>query len=245
MDKRKAFKRLCQKVGQTIYKQKLLAPGDKILIGMSGGKDSFLLLELLDERRKHLTFPIELIAIHVKIKEIGYSADEEALKRFCSQYKVPFYFVEDSIGSDLFTSGKAPCFVCSWHRRKNIFQLAQSMGCNKVALGHHRDDALQTFLLNLIYHGSISSLPYQLSMFDGQITLIRPLLDLSEKEILAYTRLANYPEEIKECAYKNNNKREQIKILLQNIRKLHPLAEKNMFRSMHNIFEEYLPGKTK
>jgi len=241
MDKRKAFKRLSQKVGQTVFKQGLLSPNDKILIGISGGKDSFLLLEMLNERKKHLPFPIELMALHVRIKEMGYIADTEAISNFCNQRQVPFYFIEDSIGSDLSASGKAPCFVCSWHRRKNIFQFAQSMGCNKVALGHHRDDALQTFLLNLIYHGSICSLPYKLSMFDGQITLIRPLLDLSEKEILAYTPLADYPAEVKECPYKYDNKREQIKMLLQNIRKLHPLAEKNMFRSMRNIFDEYLP----
>jgi len=241
MDKRKAYKRLSQKVGQTVYKQGLLSPNDKILITISGGKDSFLLLEMLNERKKHLPFPIELLALHVGIKEMDYHVDVELLRDFCNRIDVPFYYVEDSIGADLFSSKKAPCFVCSWHRRKNIFRFAQSMGCNKVALGHHRDDALQTFLLNLIYHGSISSLPYRLSMFDGQIILIRPLLDLSEREILSYTHIAGYPPEIKECPYKNNNKREQMKVLLQTIRKLHPLAEKNMFRSMRKIFEEYLP----
>ncbi|MGC8823019.1 MAG: tRNA lysidine(34) synthetase [Bacteroidales bacterium] len=241
MDRRKAFKRLCQKVGQTVYRQSLLEPNDKILVGMSGGKDSFLLLELLEERKKHLPFPVEIAALHVSIKEIGYSVDIELLKDFCNQRKIAFYYVEDSIGSDLDRAGKAPCFVCSWHRRKNIFQFAQSMGYNKVALGHHRDDALQTFLLNLIYHGSISSLPYKLSMFDGQIKLIRPLLDITEKEILTYTRLAGYPAEIKACTFKHDNKREQMKMLLQIIRKLHPLAERNIFRSMRNIYEEYLP----
>ncbi|MCX7986212.1 MAG: hypothetical protein N2662_04680 [Bacteroidales bacterium] len=240
MEKRKAFKRLSQKVGQTIYREGLLKPNDKILIGLSGGKDSLLLVDLLSERKKHLPFPIELMAIHVRIKEMEYLVERNFLHTFCEQRGVSFQFVEDSIGSEL-SSEKAPCFLCSWHRRKNIFQFAQSMGFNKVALGHHRDDALQTLLMNMIYHGSVSSLPYKLSMFDGQIMLIRPLLDLSEKEINAYTRLIEFPSEIIACPYKNKNKREEIKVLIQQIRKLHPLAEKNMFRSMQNIFNEYLP----
>ncbi len=239
MDKEKTFKRLCQKVGQTLYCQQLLAPNDRILIGLSGGKDSSLLLELMAERRKHLPFPIYLYAIHVKIKEMLYLANVEQLEKMCRKYDIPFYYIEDSIGSEIFK--KSPCFLCSWHRRKNIFQLAQKLSCNKVALGHHRDDVLQTFLLNLIYHGSISSLPYKLSMFDGQITLIRPLLDVSEKEIKAYCVKANYFEEISSCPYKENNKREEIKNLLNIIKNLHPLAEKNMFRSMRNVYEEYIP----
>jgi tRNA(Ile)-lysidine synthase TilS/MesJ len=238
MAENKKFKRLTQKAGKTIYEHRMLAPDDKIMIGLSGGKDSCLLLEILSERRKHLPFPIELFAVHVKIKEINYSTND-SLSEFCKKLNIPFYYIEESIGE--VNNKKSPCFLCSWYRRKSIFSLAREHGCNKVAFAHHMDDALQTFLLNLIYHASICSLPFQLSMFGGEITLIRPLLELTEKEILSYTITADYPLEISPCQYKQNNKREQMKELLNKMRQIHPIADKNLFRSMRNVYEEYIP----
>lgn len=236
----KKFHCLVQKVNKTLYKQQMLSPGDKILIGLSGGVDSYILAEILNNRKKHLPFNISLFAVHVKIKELNYEVDLEAMNNFCNKLQMPFYYIEYSMGS-YENSKKSPCFFCSWHRRKEIFTLAKNIGCNKVAMGHHRDDAIETMLLNMIYHGSISSLPYKLSMFDGEIILIRPLLDLSKKEIIAFQTLSHYPLEKSFCQFKNLTKREEVKKILDHIRHLHPLADINLFRSVRKIFHDYLP----
>ncbi len=237
----KKFKRLSQKVGKTIYEQQLLQANDKILVGLSGGKDSNLLLELMADRRRHLPFPIEIFALHVKVVDVDYFAPIDDMKLFCDKLHIPFIYKEISIDLHEATDKKSPCFLCSWNRRKTIFTTARELNCNKVALAHHFDDVIETFMLNLIYHASISSLPYELKMFDGEIKIIRPLLDITEKEILAYTREANYPLELKQCSYSNTTKRTEMKNLIKIMKQMHPLADKNIFRAGRKIYPEYLP----
>ncbi len=240
MDKEKLFKKLFQKTGQTIYNHHLINAEDKILIGVSGGKDSLLLLELLGKRKQHLPFKIELSAAHIIIKQIEFGVSIDFIQSICKEYDINFYIEEREINSEKMEK-KSPCFACSWERRKSLFQMAEKLGYNKVALGHHKDDAIHTLFLNMIYHGSISSLPYILKMFDGKIFLIRPLLDLEEKIIEKYALLANYPKEIKKCPYDNLTKREKMRELVIQMEKIHPLARKNIFNSMSKIYNEYLP----
>jgi tRNA(Ile)-lysidine synthase TilS/MesJ len=136
---------------------------------------------------------------------------------------------------------KGPCFVCSWHRRKLLFATAKEMGCNKIALGHHMDDAVQTLMLNMIYHGSISSMPARLSMFGGSLELIRPLLFLNEKDIISYQQLRNYPELIKDCPFGSNTKRNTMKDFIAGLDSIHPSAKQNIFKAMSKIYTSYLP----
>jgi tRNA(Ile)-lysidine synthase TilS/MesJ len=210
------------------------------MVGLSGGKDSYLLLEALADRKRHMPISFELQAVHVAIKNIGYQIDTEYMSALCQKLHVPFHLIEMEIelGSD---AEKKMCFLCSWHRRKAIFNFAHDLSFNRLALGHHMDDAVQTLMMNMIYHGSISSLPVSLSMFDGRMQLIRPLLFLNEAEIVKYTQLRQYPESIKACPYDKATRRNDAKVLINSMVKMNPNALKNIFRSMSHICFEYLP----
>jgi tRNA 2-thiocytidine biosynthesis protein TtcA len=236
------FKKLSAKAGKTIYDNKLISPGDRVLIGLSGGKDSLALLEILKNRQDIAPFDFHIIAAHIHVSDAGYSADDQYLADFCKDLNIEY--IHEEIEAGLSTpSKKAACFVCSWHRRKKLFDLTKSLNCNKLTLGHHRDDALETLLINMMYHGSISSLPYKLRMFNGRVHLIRPLLDIWENEISEFSTLRNYSPLKKDCKYESKTKRALAKNLLNEIQNIHPEAKINIFRAMDNFFPEYLPGK--
>ncbi len=239
---RKQFDKICKKVGKTIYDFNLIENNDRVLVGLSGGKDSLILLETLADRKRHIPVSFELFAIHVTAINVGYMADTKYLADFCEAAGVPLYLEEVEVDFNR-EPGKQPCFICSWARRKMIFNKAKEINCNKIALGHHFDDAIKTMLMNLIYHGSFSSLPQKLSMFSGRTQLIRPLLMVPEKELTFYSSLCGFRKYEKTCPYQDLTKRNEMETLLQYIEKLNKDARKNLFRAMDNIFMEYLPRK--
>ncbi len=238
--KRKQFEKICKKVGKTIHDYQLIENNDRVLVGISGGKDSMILLEALTDRLKHLPIDFELFAIHVSITNIGYKMDTNYLQSFCEELEIPLFLEETEVDLTL-NPKKTPCFICSWNRRKTIFKKSEELNCNKVALGHQKDDAIQTMLLNMIYHGSFSSLPQKLSMFDGRIQLIRPLLMIPEKELTYYANMRSFNKQERSCPYKNTTRRDSIKELIRQFDKMNRDARKNLFRAMDNIYEEYLP----
>lgn len=213
---------------------------DKILMGVSGGKDSLLLLEVFGELCSKRKYNLKVNPVHIKIKDIGYNIDLKAINEICEHYHFKLHVIETEIDFDP-DHKKGPCFVCSWHRRKLLYSTARELGCNKIALGHHMDDAVQTLLMNMIYHGSISSMPVSLSMFQGELEIIRPLLFVDEKDIIEYKNIRNFPELIKDCPYGSDTKRNTIKELVAEIEKINPSAKLNIFRSMSKIFPAYLP----
>jgi tRNA 2-thiocytidine biosynthesis protein TtcA len=236
----KIFKKICRKMGTTIRDHAMIREGDHVLVGLSGGKDSLILLEALAERRGAVPFRFSLSAAHVEATGIGYEIDRERLSSFCRVLEVPLHYrtIEPDLEKD---PSKNACFVCSWHRRKALFDLTRGLGCNKLALGHHRSDAVETLLMNMIYHGSISSLPYALKMFEGRIHLIRPLMDLDERMLDEYAGLKNLVRVEKSCPHEDRTQRESIARLLGQIENLHGKGPFNIFKSMDKIFEEYLP----
>lgn len=236
----KAQRKLSAKVGKTLFQYNMLEENDKVLVGLSGGKDSYVLLEALAARRKHLPFKIELVAAHVAYDNVGYKIDTAYMQRLCDSLSVPFYLMEGEV--DLTEApNKSACFVCSWYRRKQLFSFAKDNNCTKLALGHHLDDAVQTMLMNQIWHGSFSSLPFKLKMFEGRMHLIRPLLELREEEIVSYVALRDYPASISVCPYDKDTIRQSVRDLIAHIKTLTPGALKNMYRSMSHISFEYLP----
>lgn len=236
----KLFKKISRKAGTTIRDHALVGEGDHILVGLSGGKDSMILLEALAERQKAIPFDFRLSAAHVEAEGIGYRIDNEQLSAFCDALDIPLHYL--TITPDFNDeSSKSACFVCSWHRRKRLFELTRELGANKLALGHHRKDAIETLLLNMIYHGSISSLPYSLRMFDGRLRLIRPLMDVDEALLQEYADLKKLIRIEKSCPYEDLTRRRTIDSLISRIESIHPAGPINIFRSMGKIFDAYLP----
>jgi len=218
----------------------LISEGDHILVGLSGGKDSMIMLEALAERKGALPFDFTITAAHIEAVGIGYRIDSDKLKAFCDKLAIPMYLrtIEPDLHKD---PSKTTCFVCSWHRRKVLFDLTRELNCNKLALGHHRKDAVETLLMNMIYHGSISSLPYSLKMFEGRVHLIRPLMDLDERLLAEYAELNDLVNVEKSCPQEGRSRRESISQILKQVEDLHGTGTYNMFKSMDKIFEEYLP----
>jgi tRNA(Ile)-lysidine synthase TilS/MesJ len=219
----------------------MVVEGDRLLVGLSGGKDSMILLQALVERRNAVPFDFGIEVAHVEATGIGYHMDREKLSAFCENLGIPLHYrtIEPDLEKD---PSKNVCFVCSWHRRKVLFDLTRELDCNKLALGHHRNDAVETLLMNMIYHGSISSLPYTLEMFEGRIKLIRPLMDLDEGLLQEYADLNDLLKVEKSCPHEDQTRRENMADLIMEIEKLHGKGPYNMFKSMDKIFEEYLPS---
>jgi tRNA 2-thiocytidine biosynthesis protein TtcA len=228
-----------KRIERTIIKQKLISEGDRILIALSGGKDSLILLEALAKVKRDLPLRIELFAIHIQIENIGYSSDTDYIQMLCDSLSIPFTIKSFSV--DLTAEKKKEiCFVCSWHRRKAIFEATRELSCNKLAFGHHMDDALETLFMNMIYHGSVSAMPYILSMFDDRVKLIRPLLELSNSELEKFASLREYRRELKICPFAGSKRKEMAEFINQ-LETKHKHARKSIFRSLDNIYPEYLP----
>lgn len=223
----------------------LIEDGDHILIGLSGGKDSLLLTELLGRRAKIYKPRFTVTALHVRVKERDYQTDLSYLEHFCQEAGVPLLVRDTEIGERP-TGGADPkneCFLCAWYRRKTLFNVAQELGCNKIAFGHHRDDVLETLLMNLIYQGTFATMPPMLQMEKMPIRIIRPLCLIDEADIKAYAEQQGYQKQAKLCPFEHVSSREKVKGLLAQIKALNPEAADSMYGAMTNIKTEYLPNK--
>ena len=219
----------------------LIADGDHILIGLSGGKDSLLLTELLGRRAQIYKPRFTVTALHVRVKERDYHTDLSFLESFCAEAKVPLIVRDTEIGEIPQSQISNPCFLCSWYRRKTLFNVAQELGCNKIAFGHHRDDVAQTLLMNLIFQGAFATMPPILQMDKMPLQLIRPLCLIDEADIIAYAAMRGYEKQTKLCPFEHVSSREKVKDLLTQIKTLNPEAIDSIFGAMTNIKTDYLP----
>ena len=236
----KRFHKACADYG-------LIADGDHILIGLSGGKDSLLLTELLGRRAQIYVPKFQVTALHVRVKERDYHSDLSYLEQFCAEAQVPLIVRDVEIDGAEVTNERVkeanPCFLCSWYRRKTLFNVAQELGCNKIAFGHHRDDVAQTLLMNLIFQGTFATMPPILQLEKMPIQLIRPLCLIDEADIIQYAEMRNYQKQTKLCPFEHVSSREKVKQLLEDIKALNPEAMDSIFGAMTNIKAEYLPTK--
>lgn len=241
---------------------RLIEDGDHILIGLSGGKDSLALTELLGARSKIYKPRFQVTALHVRVKERDYHSDLSYLESFCSQAGVPFIVRDVEIGENptgvagptasavLQRSGPTaqrsyanPCFLCSWYRRKTLFNVAQELGCNKIALGHHRDDLIETMLMNLIYQGTFATMPPMLQLDKMPLRIIRPLCLIDEELLIAHAAEQGYEKQTVLCPFEHVSSREKAKELLAQIKAMNPEAMDSMYGALTNIKTDYLPKK--
>ena len=227
------------KVSKAITDYALINTDDTIVVGVSGGKDSMALLDILYSRQKSLDFSYKIVAVHIQLTDVPYHTNEKYLQDFCKERGIDFHLLKDDI--TIVNNEKQPCFYCAWNRRKLLFQFASSNNYTKVAFGHHRDDMVETLLMNMIYHGEMSAFPVKLSMFDGAFEIIRPLVYVSDKELARYVSLINYTPLPYDCTFAKTNHREKFRELLQSLYALHPNATQNIFKAMTNTDLKHLP----
>ena len=268
MESRRLEKRLKERFVKAMATYHLIEDDDKILVGLSGGKDSLLLTELLAKRAKiqHPRFSVE--AIHVRMENIHYETDTSYLQQFCDDLGVPLHVrttsfetsvisTEQSEWRDLSTTlemtekevemtekevemttakdrrrQKQPCFLCSWNRRKQLFNLAQELGCNKIALGHHQDDLIHTALMNLTYQAHFATMPARLKMRKMPLTIIRPLCLIPESDIKTWAEMQGYQKQQKLCPYETNSHRTDIKQLYDALEQMNPEVRYNIWGAL-------------
>ena len=217
----------------------LIDEDDRILVGLSGGKDSLCLLEFLARRSKVHVPHFTVETLHVRMENIHYETDTTYLQSFCNHLDVPLHIITTSFDSSLFTLNsslkqKPACFLCSWQRRKQLFNLAQELGCTKIALGHHQDDIIHTALMNLTFQSHFSTMPAKLRMRKMPLTIIRPLCLCQEADIRAYAEQQGYEKQLKQCPYEKATNRTTASELFAHIQQLNPEARYCIWRALES-----------
>lgn len=229
--------RLGRNVGRAVGDFALIEPGDRIMVCLSGGKDSYSLLILLQDLQQRLPIAFELVAVHLDQMQPGY--DGRPLEDWLSQTNVPFEILREdtySIVKDKTPEGKAFCSMCSRLRRGILYTTADRLGCSKIALGHHADDAIETLLLNQFFAGSIAAMPPKLIARDGRVPVIRPLIYCHEAEIAAFAEEQAFPIlPCNLCGSQDGLRRQRIKALLAELEREIPHVRQSMLASLAHI----------
>ncbi|MBQ8046338.1 MAG: tRNA 2-thiocytidine biosynthesis protein TtcA [Prevotella sp.] len=228
---RRIEQRLEQRFKKALRDYRLISEGDHVLVALSGGKDSLYLLEALAKRSRVHIPAFTVSAVHVRMENVPYESDTSYLESFCERLGVRLHLATTSF--DASTDRRhSPCFLCSWNRRKQIFNLAQELGCQKIALGHHQDDILHTALMNTVFEGRFSSMPVALKMRKMPVTLIRPLALCREQDIKAYAEAHEYQRQKKLCPYEHDTQRQRIAEFFQSIEALNPEARYSIWHAL-------------
>ena len=209
----------------------LIDDGDRILVALSGGKDSLCLLDLLAQRQRIFMPRFSIEAIHIRMENIAYETDTNYLEDFCRQRNVNLHVVNTSFDAST-DKRKSPCFLCSWNRRKQMFNLAQEIGCNKIALGHHMDDLIHTALMNECFQGRFDTMPVFLQMKKMPLAIIRPLCLCHESDIKAYAEQEGYQKQRKLCPYEKESYRTDIQQIFQQMESLNPEARYSIWNAL-------------
>ena len=235
-----AAKEMRRLMGKAIHEHNMTAEGDHILVSVSGGKDSMSLLWLLRERIKRIPIEYRITAAHV---DPGFGAGSaDRMRSFFKDHGFEYRIITSDCGPRAHgpENLENPCFLCSRLRRKILFELASDLHCNKIALGHHKDDLIETFFLNIFYGASVSTmLPVQ-DFFNGKLTVIRPLYRIDERIILKYFELMEFPKVDLGCPSAGSTKRNDIKAMLRGFYRTNRKIKGNIFHALQNVKPEYL-----
>ena len=241
-EENKLEKKLCRLVGQAIGYFGMIEDGDKVMVCVSGGKDSYAMLDILMKLRERAPIHFEIVAVNLDQKQPNFPA--EILPNYLKSLNIPFHIEEQdtySIVKRVIPEGKTTCGLCSRLRRGILYRVADELGATKIALGHHRDDILETLMLNMFYAGKLKGMPPKLRSDDGKHIVIRPLAYVPEKLLERYAGDMNFPIiPCDLCGSQPNLQRQVMKEMLRDWEKKFPGRVENLFRSMHHIVPSHL-----
>jgi len=238
----KLEKRLCRQVGQAIVDYNMIEEGDKVMVCVSGGKDSYAMLDILLKLRARAPIHFDIVAVNLDQKQPGFP--EDVLPGYLSALGVPFHIEEQdtySIVKRVIPEGKTTCGLCSRLRRGILYRVADELGATKVALGHHRDDMLQTFFLNMFFAAKLKSMPPKLVSDDGKHIVIRPLAYVAEKDLVRWAEQRAFPIiPCTLCGSQDNLQRKQVGEMLREWDRKYPGRIENMFSAMQSVVPSHL-----
>jgi tRNA 2-thiocytidine biosynthesis protein TtcA len=242
----KLHKRLCRQVGQAIGDFNMIEDGDKVMVCLSGGKDSYALLDILMTLRERAPIHFDIVAVNLDQKQPNFPA--EVLPAYLEKLGIPFHIENQdtySIVKRLIPEGKTTCSLCSRLRRGILYRVADELGCNKIALGHHRDDILETFFLNMFFGGKLKGMPAKLVSDDGKHVVIRPMAYVKEVDTERYAEVKGFPIiPCDLCGSQENLQRKQIKGLMREWEKKHPGRVENIFSSLSTVVPSHLMDRS-
>lgn len=238
----KLAKRLRRLVGLAIADFSMIEAGDKVMVCLSGGKDSYAMLDVLMKLREKSPVPFELVAVNLDQRHPGFP--EHVLPEYLTSIGVPFRIeVQDTYSTvkRVIPEGKTMCGLCSRLRRGVLYRVAGELGANKIALGHHRDDILETFFLNLFHGGQLKTMPPKLVSDDGRHVVIRPLAYVEEADLEVYSELRKFPIiPCDLCGSQEQLQRKQVKAMLREWEKQHPGRVESIFNALSNVTPSHL-----
>ncbi|OFA01478.1 tRNA 2-thiocytidine(32) synthetase TtcA [Duganella sp. HH101] len=242
LENNKLHKRLCRLVGQAIGDFNMIEDGDKVMVCLSGGKDSYALLDILMTLRERAPINFEIVAVNLDQKQPNFP--DHILPAYLKQLGIPFHIENQdtySIVKRLIPEGKTTCSLCSRLRRGILYRVADELGCNKIALGHHRDDILETFFLNMFFGGKLKGMPAKLVSDDGKHMVIRPMAYVKEEDTERYAEVKGFPIiPCDLCGSQENLQRKQIKGLMRDWEKKFPGRVENIFSSLSTVVPSHL-----
>jgi tRNA 2-thiocytidine biosynthesis protein TtcA len=227
-------------MGKALHRYEMISDGDRILVGLSGGNDSLTLMWLLNERRKRIPIDYYLSAVYL---DPGFKGGfGESLRAYCEQsgYDIRIEYTDHGIVGHSPQNRENPCFLCSRLRRKRIFEMAEELGCDTIALGHNKDDIIETLFLNMCYAGEISTMQPCQSFFKGKFKIIRPLAFTDADVIRRFAKQEAFPDFVNPCPTSKISKRQEIRTLLQRLYTSNKKIKGNIFRSMSHVRSSYL-----
>ncbi|MFL6692691.1 MAG: tRNA 2-thiocytidine(32) synthetase TtcA [Ramlibacter sp.] len=242
----KLEKRLCRQVDEAIGEYRMIEEGDRVMVCLSGGKDSYGLLDILLKLQQRAPVRFELIAVNLDQKQPGFPG--HVLPEYLKALGVPFHVEEQdtySIVKDKIPEGKTMCSLCSRLRRGILYRVADELGATKIALGHHRDDMLQTFFLNMFFGGKLKGMPPKLVSDDGRHMVIRPLAFVAERDLVRWAEHRQFPIiPCTLCGSQENLQRKQVGAMLREWEKKHPGRLETMANSLRNVVPSHLGDGT-
>ena len=242
LENHKLEKRLCREVGRAITDYNMIGEGDRVMVCLSGGKDSYGMLDILLKLQQRAPVNFELIAVNLDQKQPGFP--EHVLPEYLSNLGVKFHIENQdtySIVKRVIPEGKTLCSLCSRLRRGILYRVADELGCNRIALGHHRDDILQTLLLNMFFGAKLKGMPPKLVSDDGRHVVIRPMAYVAEKDLIRWAEIRQFPIiPCTLCGSQENLQRKQVGNLLREWDARFPGRLENMFNSLQNVVPSHL-----